>query len=350
MKKRDDFYISQILHRIDLIAEHLKGVNQAKFLKSSLHKAAVIRELEVIGEASRLVSEETKSKFIGIPWAQMIGMRNRLIHEYFSVDESIVWEVANTQLPVLKKLFEKAFLETAPVAHPWRNCPLGYFFVQEHKRLTSVSDKNPSGFTSVREHCRRNPSGKDQLYPDEIILISNSGVAASANQKIGQLKEPGNANNFDGLIKLWTKYWNDILSPKELLDPNVVKALFFSESSFNLKVKDQRLSKNNFARGPMQITDDTRKILADEKGELENHFMTLTANDVRKPELAIAAATRWLFHKKDLASTFLKREATWEEAVAHYKGYLRKKAEFKTQRGMKTFFSSLEKLNSEVKK
>ncbi|MGE3387501.1 MAG: hypothetical protein AB7K41_12295, partial [Bdellovibrionales bacterium] len=119
------------------------------------------------------------------------------------------------------------------------------------------------------------------------------------------------------------------------------KALFFSESSFNLKVKDQRIRARNYARGPLQISDETRKILTDEHGELSNHFMTLTANDVKKPELAIAAATRWLFHKKDLAGRILKREANWDEAIAHYKGYLKGKGDFKTKAGMKNFFETM---------
>lgn len=351
MKKRDDIYISQIQERIDLIAKHLKGVSQAKFMKSELHQAAVIRELEVIGEASRFVSDETKAKFTAIPWREIAGMRNRLIHEYFDVDHSIVWEVAHTQLPALKEEFEQVFLDTAPPSHPWRNCPTGYHYVHEYDRHVHLSLKNPDGTTSVRAHCRSNPSKKDQLYPDEILLISSSHKQEKIiSGSIGKLKDPPNVNDLDDLIVLWTQYWNDIFDPSDKLQPNFMKAMLFSESSFRMNIDDVKVSSRNYARGPMQITDETRKVLTDEKGELKDHFMTLSSADVRKPEIAIAAATRWLFHKRDLASHSLKRQATWEEAVAHYKGYLKKGRVLRDGKGMKNFFSALAQLNSGVAK
>ena len=347
MKKRDDIYIIQIQERIKLVKNHLKGIDAKKFFKSDLHKAAVIRELEVIGEAARMVSSETKKKYSKIPWSQIVGMRNRLIHEYFSIDESIVWEVAYSDLPSIENEFKKIYLELAPSAHPWRNCPLGYYFVKKHSRKVELSEKNPDGVASVKEHCRHNPSGKDQLYRDEILLITENGLDKYTLADIGKINDPPNANNFDKVICVWTQYWNEVLKPKVPLSPNIIKALFFSESSFNIDVKNVRLGPNNFARGPMQITDQTRKILSDEKGELYNHFLTLTAKDVKDPNLAIAAAIRWLFYKKEHASKFLNRDASWEEAVANYKGYLkRNKVNFRTQKGMKVFFSTLEKLEA----
>ena len=157
-------------------------------------------------------------------------------------------------------------------------------------------------------------------------------------------------NDFYRLIAVWTQHWNDVFTPTEQLSPYVVKAIFFSESSFNLSVKHVRVRKGNYARGPLQITDETREVLADEKGELKDHFITLTANDVRQPELAVSAAIRWLFHKRERASSYLGREASWEEAVAHYKAYLRKKGELKRHKGMKNFFETLDKLEGRSKK
>ncbi len=345
MKKRDDIYLSQIQERIARIRKYLKGISRDKFLNSDLHKAAVVRELEVIGEAARLVSGVTKLRFPEIPWQQIIGMRNRLIHEYFNVDDSIVWEVATSQLPQLEEDIEKAFLDTAPPSHPWRPCPLGYYFVHGFNRNVQRSEKNPDGTTSVREHCRRNPSGRDQLYPDEMLLISKIGKTKSS-PRMGKMNSPKNANDFDQLIALWTQYWNDVFSSKDPLSPNIIKALFYSESSFYLKVKDQRVGARNYARGPLQVTDQTRKILADEKGELRDHHITLSAADVKQVELAIPAAVRWLFHKRDLSSKYLGRQASWEEAVAHYKGYLRKKRDFRLQKGMTNFISALKELDN----
>lgn len=349
MKKRDDIYLAQIQERIALIQKHLKGINRAKFLKSSLHKSAVVRELEVIGEAAKLISDETKRKFPAIPWPQMIGMRNRLIHGYFDVDETIVWEVASAQLPALEKTISQAFLATAPSIHPWRHCPAGHYFVREHSRKVGGSTSGPTGLASVRAHCRKNPTGKDQLYPEEILLISE-GQFGNALPLPSTMKAPKNANDFDRLIALWTKYWNAVFSPKEPLSPNLVKALFFSESSFNLKAKDQKITTGNYARGPMQISDETRKVLSDEKGELSDHFLTLTVKDIKKPEIALAAAVRWLFHKQNLASRYLGREATWDEAVAHYKGYLRMKGDFRKKKGMIKFLETLDAMSAGGKK
>lgn len=346
MKKRDDVYVRQIQERIKLVAEHLKGLSESHFMKSSLHKSAVIRELEVIGEAAKLISDETKQKFPNIPWLQIIGMRNRLIYEYFSVDDSIVWEVANLELPKLEKEFEKIFLETAPSSHPWRVCPLGYHFVHEHLRLVDVTDKNPRGSTSVRAHCRRNPTNKDELYPNEIKLISkNAKKDFKPLPTLGKLAQPKNANDFDEQIAIWTKFWNDIFKPSTPLDPNIIKALFASESSFDLTVTPQKVSKNNYARGPLQITDETRKVLLNEKGEIRNHYITVTAEDVKDTSIAICTAIRWLFHKKDLATKKIGKEATWDQAVANYKAYLKRDGSYSRQTGMGNFLKTLNLLN-----
>ena len=74
------------------------------------------------------------------------------------------------------------------------------------------------------------------------------------------------------------------------------------------------------ARGLMQITNKTRKILANEKGELKDHYLTLTREDLNEPSNNICAGIRWLFRKRAIASDLLKRTATWEEAIAEFKG------------------------------
>jgi len=59
--------------------------------------------MEIIGEASNHVSEDTKTKFSGIEWSQIIGMRNIFVHEYFGIDTRLIWEILKDDLPVLKK-------------------------------------------------------------------------------------------------------------------------------------------------------------------------------------------------------------------------------------------------------
>lgn len=346
MKKRDDLYLREMESRIQKIASHLKKTSQAKFMKSDLHRSAVVRELEVIGEAASKVSSETRKLFATIPWNQMIGMRNRLIHGYFDVDYSIVWEVAKLELPKIVGPIRSAILQSAPPIHPWRVCPSGYYHVRDHERAVGVTPLHPRGETFIRQHCRRNPSGKDQLYPKEILEIFEVGSKQTGELgSVGgvDLKTFPTGNDFDLPILVWTKYWNDIFGPAVSLEANIVKALLGSESTFGRNVDNVRIGKGNFARGPFQITDATRKILANEKGEIKEHYLTLTAKDVKDPVISAAACVRWLFQKKKLASSYLKREATWEEAVADYKSYLRRKG---PRKGMETFNILLAKLRN----
>ncbi len=350
MKKRDDVYLVEILNRIRAIRENLEGLSESKFKNSKLHQSAVIRDLQVIGEAAKHVSLEVREKAIEIPWLEIVGMRNRLTHEYFDVDLSVVWDVATKEILNLDGLVDKLLLETAPPSHSYRRCPMGYYWVREHNRIVVPSEKNPDGTTSVRDHCRRNPSGKDQLYPEEIQEITKILLEGyKTSNGIGSLDKPKNANDFDLLILGWVAYWSEVFPDKAPLDPNVVKALFYSESSFNLKVRPVRISKGNFARGPLQISDETRKVLADENGELRDHFLTATDKDVLDPSVALAASVRWLFHKKDLAEKKLGREASWEEAVAAYKGYLKGKSDWSKAKGMRNFVESLEVLRGSRK-
>jgi hypothetical protein len=76
------------------------------------------------------------------------------------------------------------------------------------------------------------------------------------------------------------------------------------------------------ARGLMQVTDWTVKILKDENGELKNHFVFVDQKDMKDPNLNIASGIRWLFRKKDTASAKLSHEASWEDAIWDYKGFL----------------------------
>jgi uncharacterized protein with HEPN domain len=63
---------------------------------------ACIKQMEIIGESSNQISDEVKSKFSNVEWAQIIGMRNVFVHEYFGVDSSLVWEIIKNDLPELK--------------------------------------------------------------------------------------------------------------------------------------------------------------------------------------------------------------------------------------------------------
>jgi uncharacterized protein with HEPN domain len=103
---RDDAYLLDILIAARKARSFLEGMTWEQFVESELHQMAVIRPLEIIGEAARRISPETQEAYPEIPWAKMIGMRNRLIHEYFRVDLMTVWETVQDDLPPLIDLIE----------------------------------------------------------------------------------------------------------------------------------------------------------------------------------------------------------------------------------------------------
>ncbi len=206
--------------------------------------------------------------------------------------------------------------------HRWRLCPLGEHWRRTHPLHVKPSIKNPDGITTRHGHCVKNPTRKDQLYKDEIDEIAEAHFRKLTGAPVNDNLDYDNGNSFDAIIRGWTRYWNDVFKPKEKLDPNLIKALIATESSF-IKKQDTKVPGRKIkARGLMQITDETLKILTDEKGELKDHFITLNRDDLDEPNSNICAGIRWLFTKKELASWRLKRDATWEEAVEEYKGVL----------------------------
>jgi uncharacterized protein with HEPN domain len=99
--KRDDAYLLDIVLAARKAIRFLEGMSWAEFAKSELHQTAVIRPLEIIGQAAGRVSAETQQSHPEIPWQQMIGVRNRLIHECFRIDLKAVWDTVHTDLPAL---------------------------------------------------------------------------------------------------------------------------------------------------------------------------------------------------------------------------------------------------------
>ena len=104
--RRDDAYLLDILIAARKALSFVEDMTWEAFEASELHQNAVMRALETIGEAARLVSQSTKDAHPGIPWEQMIGMRHRLIHEYFRVDVATVWDTIQNDLPELIALVE----------------------------------------------------------------------------------------------------------------------------------------------------------------------------------------------------------------------------------------------------
>lgn len=99
----DKLYVQHILQAIDKIKQFAAGLDFDKFVKNELVQSAVMRELGVIGEASKKLSEEFKESHEHIPWKQVVGMRDKLIHDYFEIDAEAVWKTIQEDLSLLKE-------------------------------------------------------------------------------------------------------------------------------------------------------------------------------------------------------------------------------------------------------
>jgi len=96
----------RLLHRSDAITELLSftnGVSKNEFLNTPMLRLACVKEIEIIGEASRSLSEQLRNKWVNIPWVRIIAFRNILVHEYFQIELEIVWNVIQNEIPDLKK-------------------------------------------------------------------------------------------------------------------------------------------------------------------------------------------------------------------------------------------------------
>lgn len=96
---RDREYLLDILEAAKLAVAYVAEKTREDFSNDLQCQDAVIRRLEIIGEAARRISEETQNAFPDLPWNEIIGMRNVMIHEYDDVDLAIVWETVKNDLP-----------------------------------------------------------------------------------------------------------------------------------------------------------------------------------------------------------------------------------------------------------
>ena len=115
MKKDDSLYLRHILDAIQDIESYVQGiVTLEAFSADGMRLNAVVRQLEVVGEAAAHLSMELRATHADVPWEKMIGMRNRLIHEYFGVDEEVIWKVSQEELQPLRIAVERILQKFFP--------------------------------------------------------------------------------------------------------------------------------------------------------------------------------------------------------------------------------------------
>lgn len=102
MKRNYLLFLEDISKRIEKINSFIDGISYEDFVQDDKTVSACIREIEVIGEATKQIPKEITDKFTDLPWSLMAKMRDKLIHWYFEIDEEIVWKVAKDKLPDIK--------------------------------------------------------------------------------------------------------------------------------------------------------------------------------------------------------------------------------------------------------
>ncbi len=106
-KRVDKLLVDDIVKAIEEINQFVEGYTFESFIADAKTKAAVIRNLEIIGEAASAISTQTISQYPLIEWKQMKQLRNKLIHEYFGIDYLIVWELLQDQIPYNYEFLKK---------------------------------------------------------------------------------------------------------------------------------------------------------------------------------------------------------------------------------------------------
>jgi uncharacterized protein with HEPN domain len=104
-------YLCHIRDEADVLLRFSQGIDKEAFLNDETLTRSFVRSLEIIGEATKNLPDSLREKYARVPWRQMAGMRDKLIHEYFGVNYDLVWDVVIHQIPVLHEQIQAIFEE-----------------------------------------------------------------------------------------------------------------------------------------------------------------------------------------------------------------------------------------------
>jgi uncharacterized protein with HEPN domain len=108
-KRRDRDFLRDVQEAMERISLYMKGLIYPKFLEDKKTQDAVVRNFEIIGEASKNITSTFKSEHPDVPWKKLAGLRDKLIHFYFGIDFKIVWNIARKEIPTLRRQIKTIF-------------------------------------------------------------------------------------------------------------------------------------------------------------------------------------------------------------------------------------------------
>ena len=100
-------FLDDILKALEAIEQFSAGLSLESFADSEEKQLLILKNIEIIGEAVKSIPQEIREQYTQIPWKQIVGMRDRLVHQYWNVDEELVWDTVRTDLPLLKSVISQ---------------------------------------------------------------------------------------------------------------------------------------------------------------------------------------------------------------------------------------------------